>query len=212
MNASKDKLTDVSDPTASVGEPAEQAVGVGSEDEQTAPDMEPSELPLDQVFEILKNKRRREALAYLRSADELPVTIGELAEHIAAIENDTTPDAISSSERKRVYVGLYQCHLPKMDEYDVVDFDKDRGNIQPDENISELERFVDAGEAEVDSRRWDRHAPLLSAAVATLLILARVAFPGVVSAELVLGLFVVAVVALTGLGALSSRVGRLASR
>mgnify|MGYP000598569648 CR=1 FL=1 len=40
------------------------------------------ELPLDQVFEILKNQRRREVLAYLRES-ETEVTLGEVAEHIA---------------------------------------------------------------------------------------------------------------------------------
>ncbi|MFB6358651.1 MAG: hypothetical protein ABEJ96_06540, partial [Thiohalorhabdaceae bacterium] len=52
--------------------------------------------------------------------------LGDLAEHIASIENDKPEVALSSTERKRVYVALYQCHLPKMDDIGVIDFDEDR--------------------------------------------------------------------------------------
>lgn len=85
-------------------------------------------LTLDERFEILKNERRRFVLEYLSSAEQ-PVELSELADHLAAIENDSTVEAITSSERKRVYVALYQFHLPKMDRMDVIDYDKDRGKV-----------------------------------------------------------------------------------
>ncbi len=100
------------------------------------------ELPLDQVFEILKNSRRRETLQYLHRNDG-KTTLSEVAEHIAAIENDTTVQAISSTQRKRVYVGLYQCHLPKMDDTDVVDFDQNRGTIELGPNADQLDQYLD---------------------------------------------------------------------
>ncbi|WP_330631909.1 DUF7344 domain-containing protein [Halocatena halophila] len=83
----------------------------------------------DRIFEVLKNQRRRRTLNYLIDNDN-PVTIGALAEHIGALENDTTESALTSRERKRVYVGLYQCHLPKMDDTGVIDFNKARGTIE----------------------------------------------------------------------------------
>jgi len=52
-------------------------------------------LSKDVIFELLKNRRRREVLAYLLDADET-VTLGELAEQIAAWENDTDINALSS--------------------------------------------------------------------------------------------------------------------
>lgn len=98
-------------------------------------------LPLDQVFEILKNKRRREVLHYLEANDG-NASLSELAEHIAAIENDTTVKAITSTQRKRVYVGLYQCHLPKMDGMDVVDFDKNRGTVRLGANAEHVRSYL----------------------------------------------------------------------
>ncbi|MHB9286529.1 hypothetical protein ACKVMT_05760 [Halobacteriales archaeon Cl-PHB] len=109
-------------------------------------------LPLDQVFEILKNQRRREVLHYLNE-HEGQASLSDLAEHIAAMENDTTVDAISSSQRKRVYVGLYQCHLPKMDDMNIVAFDQNRGDVELAANAEQLDAYLtDTGSA----RRWHR--------------------------------------------------------
>ena len=102
-------------------------------------------LSLDLVFEVLKNERRRRVLKYL-AANEGTVSLSDIAEHIAAIENDKPEKALSSQERKRVYVGLYQCHLPKMDDTNVIDFDGIRGTIDLGDNAEQLYPFLDAEE------------------------------------------------------------------
>jgi len=104
-------------------------------------------LPLDTVFEILKNRRRRDILQYLWR-HEGTANIGELAEHIAALENDIEVAALSSSQRKRVYIGLYQCHLPKMDDAGIVEFDKHRGTVELCEAASELTPYLTVAEPE----------------------------------------------------------------
>jgi hypothetical protein len=116
------------------------------------------ELPLDQTFEILKNSRRRETLRYLKSNGG-ETTLSEVAEHIAALENDTTVRAITSAQRKRVYVGLYQCHLPKMDDTDVIDFDQNRGTIELGPNATQLDPYLE------DSEEQPWHKLYLSIAV-----------------------------------------------
>ena len=108
-------------------------------------DQRDTELSLDQVFEILKNSRRRQTLHYLFENDG-KATLSELAEHIAALENDVDIKAITSSQRKRVYVGLYQCHLPKMDDMDVVDFEKNRGNVEVATNAFRFKPYLDQTE------------------------------------------------------------------
>jgi hypothetical protein len=98
--------------------------------QQTAPtpEYEVQELSLSTTFELLKNRRRRETILYLLSHEETS-TLSDLAEHIAAMENDIEIIELSSDQRKRVYIGLYQCHLPKLDKAGVVDFDKNRGTV-----------------------------------------------------------------------------------
>jgi len=128
--------------TTSDDSPEDSSEAAAVADEQRDDDTE-TELPLDQTFELLKNRRRRAVLEYLREADEDVVSIGELAEYIAAVENDIDVEAVSSSQRKRAYVGLYQCHLPKMDDMDVIEFRKNRGEISRARNADQLERFLD---------------------------------------------------------------------
>jgi hypothetical protein len=66
-----------------------------------------------------------------------------MAEYIAAKENDIETRAVSSSQRKRVYIGLYQCHLPKLAGVGVVDFDKDRGDIALRPEAAQLDAYLD---------------------------------------------------------------------
>ena len=85
-------------------------------------------LSMDETFELLKNNRRRLVLEYLMRHDG-EAKLDEIADHVTAIENDTEVSAITSTERKRVYVGLYQFHLPKMADMGVVDYQQSRGNV-----------------------------------------------------------------------------------
>lgn len=64
----------------------------------------------EDVMHVLKNRRRRLVIE-LVAAEAGPIRIGDLAERIAARENDTTVRKLDSSQRKNVYVGLYQLHL-----------------------------------------------------------------------------------------------------
>ena len=146
--------------------------GRNTSDEEENPGYD---LPLDQIFEILKNERRRMVLYYLRDNDGT-ATLGELSEHIAAIENDTTVRAISSSQRKRVYVGLYQCHLPKMDNVDVIEFEKNRGTIEIGPNVDQLEEYLG------DSEQQPWHMVYLGLALVGGVLFAASQFGGILSA------------------------------
>ena len=84
--------------------------------------------PADVVFEILRARRRREVLRYL-DAHGGEATLGALAEYVAAEENDVERRAVTSAQRKRTYVGLYQAHLPKMAGNGVIEWDKERGFV-----------------------------------------------------------------------------------
>jgi DNA-binding transcriptional ArsR family regulator len=96
---------------------------------------------LDRVFEILQNRRRRLVLAYLRSHES--TTLSDLARHVAAAENGIEEAAVSSSQRKRVYVSLYQAHLPKLDDVDAISFDRDRGTVERAPHAAELLAYLD---------------------------------------------------------------------
>lgn len=131
-NASSTRDTD----TGSTSE--EGAVEIG-------PDETEAEIEFDVLFDLLKNERRRESIAYLKEHDGTS-TISELAEHIAAKENDLPVEAINSRQRKRVYIGLYQCHLPRMANAGVITFDKNRGDVELTGLVTHLDPYLALGE------------------------------------------------------------------
>jgi len=117
-----------------------------------------AELTKGEIFDLLKNRRRRMVIRYLRKHDGDAV-LNDLAEHIAAEENDITVRQLSSDQRKRVYIGLYQCHLPKMDSLGVIDYDKNRGTIELQASVTQLLEYMELDEddregAEETYQRW----------------------------------------------------------
>lgn len=128
-------------------------------------DSESAQLSKDVVFELLKNQRRRDALRYLKDNDG-EATLSDMAEYIAAKENDITVEALSSSQRKRVYIGLYQCHLPKMSDAGVIDFEKNRGDIELRSLVEQLEPYLDGQDDDEDVSVPEPDAPTRYLAVA----------------------------------------------
>lgn len=119
--------------------------GAQQEDEvrgEPASEPESGTLSRDEVFETLSNRRRRFVLHHLQEVDE-SATLSEIAEQVAAWENDSTMDAISSSERKTVYTSLQQFHLPKMEEMGVVSYDSREGTVALTEAAADLDIYLE---------------------------------------------------------------------
>ncbi|WP_435552329.1 DUF7344 domain-containing protein [Natrinema sp. CGMCC1.2065] len=93
-----------------------------------------------EIFDLLSNQRRRYAIHYCKREDG-PVTLGDLAEHVAAWELEKEVDEITSAERKRVYTSLQQTHLPTLERADVIEFD-DR-TIELTDEAAELDVYLD---------------------------------------------------------------------
>jgi hypothetical protein len=101
-------------------------------------------------YDLLSNPRRRYVLYYLGRQDG-PVSIGTLADRVAAWENDTSVEEVGSQERKRVYVSLYQTHVPKLEEAGLVRYEQDDGTIELTARIEELTAYIGTAESQ---RRW----------------------------------------------------------
>lgn len=92
-------------------------------------DGETDALPMDTVFGLLSATRRIDALAYLdENGNESDLSA--VAEHVAAKEDGVEPRHLSGEQRKRVWVSFYQNHLPKMDDANVIDYDRARGTVE----------------------------------------------------------------------------------
>ena len=146
-------------------------------------------LSKDDVFHILQTKRRRIVLRYFRTADG-PVRLRDLAEHVAAREHDVTVAEVTSDQRQRVYISLYQNHLPKLDEAGGVRYDKDRGIVEATDHIRTFDPFLD--DLEERKNPWPgRYAGGVIVSVIGLLIVwaGAVSLSHIVVGSLVLAVF-----------------------
>ena len=104
------------------------------------------------LFDVLSNRRRRYVVYLLKRATG-PVELGTVATRIAAWENGREPSAVTGAERKRVYTSLQQVHLPKMDEFGAIRFDKRSGTIEPTSALANV--TLDPDTRADESAPWD---------------------------------------------------------
>ena len=128
-----------------------------------------SQLSQDTVFDVLSNSRRRYVLYYLRQESE-PIQLIDLAEHVAAWENETDIESLTDQERKRVYVSLYQTHIPKLADTGVVTYDKEAGTVALTERRSAINKHLSETE---DNIPWQL-IYLSEAIIGTLFVLSTI--------------------------------------
>lgn len=119
--------------------------GAGESGSQTA-NAEPGEsnpaddeLSLDEIFHLLQSDRRRLVIEHLRGRDD-EVVMRDLVEEVAADEYNTSVESLDSTRRQRVYIALYQRHLPKLDDAGVIDYNQNRGIVRRNSLASEVEQ------------------------------------------------------------------------
>lgn len=174
---------------------------------------ETTELSDDDIFHILQTNRRRESMRFLLEQDG-PVKMRDVAEYVAAREHDTTVAELTSTQRQRVYIPLYQSHLPKLDKEGIIEYDKSRGIVRPTERLRVFEPYLEAPNdatngATDDDAEPDRSSETEPAseyyvtaigASASLLVAAAsglLAIPGLILAAIIVTLFTLATVATT---------------
>jgi hypothetical protein len=116
---------------------------------EAAPDNQSSDgacISKDDAFHVLQNARRRAVLRYLSEHEETDTFVmRDIAEEVAAWEHDTTVQRLVSDERQRVYIALYQSHLPKLDEHGIIEYNQSRGIVEPTELTAAFEPYLDDG-------------------------------------------------------------------
>ncbi len=78
-------------------------------------------LATDRLFGLLRERERRQSVAFLRDADGA-VAVSTLAEHVAAGGDDRAV--------RRTLVGLDHVHLPRLEAAGVVEYDRDAGTVR----------------------------------------------------------------------------------
>jgi len=95
-------------------------------------------LSFEDAMFILRNQRRRWVIRLLNASSD-PVPLRDLANDIHLLEQDVAFDRLDDAERdggwkprKAVYIALYQDHIPKLHDLDIVE--NEDGVIHPGEN------------------------------------------------------------------------------
>ncbi|WP_423745923.1 hypothetical protein V5735_08235 (plasmid) [Haladaptatus sp. SPP-AMP-3] len=121
-----------------------------------------------EVYDAVKNLRRRYVL-YSLNRQRGSVELGELAEQIAAWENNISREEVSPEQRKSVYSALYQTHLPKLENIGIVSYDRDSKQVSFTDGARDFELYL-----ATDSQTtvpWHKLYVALSAVGALLLAL-----------------------------------------
>ncbi|WP_435157341.1 DUF7344 domain-containing protein [Haladaptatus sp. DFWS20] len=122
--------------------------------EQLNDSMNRTELSQDQVFEVLKSMRRRYAVHYLRR-ENCTVDFADVTDHVAAWECNTTPADLLGKQRKRVYISLYQTHIPALADAGIIDYDPETGKIRPTSRIRVFDDYLNVFTK--PTLPWDRY-------------------------------------------------------
>ena len=95
----------------------------------TAPGTEVEPLAKCDAHQLLGNERRYLIVQLL--SENGTMSKRELVDHVAARENDTTPEELTSDERKRVHVSIHQQHLRKLEDAGVISRDRSEIGFGP---------------------------------------------------------------------------------
>lgn len=95
---------------------------------------------LDDVFEVLADRRRREVLRHLIERDP-PVSVAELVDGI----DDHTP--ATAVNRRELRVALHHSHLPKLDDSGFVDYDREENRIVDCSGLERMEPYLAIAES-----------------------------------------------------------------
>ena len=98
------------------------------------------EISEGEIHEILRNSRRRRVLKYLQDCVGT-VTVRGLAEVIAEMETGESPPP--RNIRDSVYNSLHQTHLPKLDSYGVIDYDRDRKTVSLQREARQVDLYME---------------------------------------------------------------------
>jgi len=113
-------------------------------DDEPSGQAERTDVPLTPsvIFGLLADKRPR-FLLYVLHERGGTMTLNELATHLAAIENDTTSELLTTEMEERVRAQLHHADVPKLAERGLVTYDGDSGAVTLTDAGEELEPYLE---------------------------------------------------------------------
>jgi hypothetical protein len=110
-----------------------------------------SQISQGEIFDLLSNPRRRFVINYLLRENR-PVSIQELSRELAKWEFGVDDEELTDKQEKRIYVALYQTHIPKLEDFGVVEYDSDASLVELTDEVTRLQPYIE--ESRGDERPW----------------------------------------------------------
>ena len=99
-----------------------------------------STLDETEIHTVLSNRRRRRVLQHLGKTGGR-INVWELSRMIAEAETNTSPPP--AELHKSVYSSLHQTHLPKLQEMDIVNYDRELNEIELRERARDVRVYME---------------------------------------------------------------------
>lgn len=133
------------------------------------------EVDKDAIFEVLSSSRRRQLLYYLHQHGN-EATLRDLAREVAITE---TGEPVDNDVVKRLYISLYQTHIPKLEEEGLVVYNEEEKRVELTDQVWNIAHVLDVDVNQ--SRQW----PLYYATLAVIgIVLAAIVHFEVAFAEI----------------------------
>lgn len=116
------------------------------------------ELTKGEIFEVLSSSRRRLLLYYLHDRGGR-APLDELAQEIASIESGIPIEELDKQAYKRIYISLYQTHVPNLEKHGLVTYDEEDKRVALTDRIDQVITTVDVSANR--QRPWPMYYALL---------------------------------------------------
>ena len=116
-----------------------------------------AEVNKDLIFEILSSARRRRLLYHLYNRNGV-ATLRELAYDVAV---DETGEPVEDEVEKRLYISLYQTHIPKLEDAGIIEYDSETREVRMTKEIYQIRNVLES-EQIGEERAWVRYYALVA--------------------------------------------------
>ena len=119
-------------------------------------------LTTENLLDVLACRRRRiiiRRLAACREDGQRALSLDDLVDFVTAVESEQDSDSKASDRRKSVYIGIYQCHIPTLEEVGLVQLDDENTvHIGCDiVEIAQLLTIIEQASRDTESEDLDGH-------------------------------------------------------
>ena len=134
-----------------------------------------SGLSRTELFDAMSNRRRSHVIDYLTEHEGDSVDLRTLSDYVTAKEQGVAISQIDTDKRRSVYVSLHQTHLPKLDTYNVIEYDQRRGEVAVTTEYDRVKTYLES--VPEDDIPWSYVYASLSGLSALLLTTAAAGVP-----------------------------------